>query len=1009
MKLDKHLLGAAGIVGATVCLITLTWIGTLGAIHAQGQENAARVEAALANQALSFNEQINQQFVTLDQTLRILVTAYERNPPGFDLDAWREQAVALNGLSRDMILADEIGVVRQSSVAAAVNQTVADEDYFQALSKPADPADRTFIGSATTGAIAPEWHMNVSRAVHHPDGSFAGVIAVDYRTASITGLFGQTDLGPGALDAVVGLTDGKLRAALGPAAIGANASIDGTPVFAAILHGSHGIWVGASPIDGVTRLHAFRRLSNQAWAVIVAVDQQEAMRPAAIWRRQSDLFAGCITVALAGMALLLLQSRRQERLRAAALVEDRAVLASANTQLEVARAVAAAKAEQLEATLGGMSDGVSMFDAQMCLVAWNEGFPEVAGVPADILRVGLPIEEILRAQVIGGQFGKVDDMEAEITRRMLRLRSAQFGVVQRQRPDGHTIELRRNSLPEGGFVTLYADITDHKRAEAALREARATAEEATAAKSRFVAIVSHEIRTPLNALLNSLQLLADSVLAPAQRSLLAMARQSGDALFGLVNDILEMAQIEAGKLMIRPTRFDLPRLLASSVEMFQAQAAERGITLRVRVGEAAPAALLADAGRLRQVLLNLLSNALKYSTGAEIWLEARPGQTAQDAVRLLVKDGGPVIEAAARARLFQPFSRLQQPAGDGLIGSGLGLSICQELVTLMGGAIGCEPWTTQDGQQGNAFWMSLPASALLVWPAVAAASALPGQAFGNQPRRRLPRTRVLLVEDVAANQVITATLLRRAGHMVDIAPSGQAAVDAMKQSPYDLVFMDIFMPGMNGHEATATIRSLAEPARSRPIIALTADASPEDEIVIRASGMDGMLSKPVSVDQLIGVLHAHVWCGHRLGDAVCGIDPAALAGRKGGRPGQVEGDDIAPVLAADRILEIRANLPPQTVVTLVEACLVDLDHRLPALQHAFATGSIGAITVHAHAMVGMAAGYGMSALETSLRAIMAAARAGDTTALGPDAIARVESDLAAPARALREMLQDALA
>ncbi len=822
-------------------------------------------------------------------------------------------------------------------------------------------------------------------------------------------MFGQADLGPGALDAVVSLNDGKLRAVLGPAMIGANASIDGTPIFAAIQRANHGIWIGRSPIDRLTRLHAFRRLPNHAWAVIVAVDQQEAMRPAAIWRRQSDLFAGCITMALAGMALLLLQSRRQERLQAAALAEDRAVLASANTELEVARAVAATKAEQLEATLGGMSDGVSMFDARMCLVAWNEGFPGVAGVPADILRVGLPIEEILRAQVLGGQFGEVDSTEAEIARRMRRLRSGSFAVVQRQRPDGHTIELRRNSLPEGGFVTLYADITEHKRAEAALREARAAAEEATAAKSRFVAIVSHEIRTPLNALLNALQLLADSVLAPAQRSLLAMARQSGDALFGLVNDILEMAQIEAGKLMIRPTRFDLPRLLASSVEMFQAQAAERGITLRVLVAEAAPAALLADAGRLRQVLLNLLSNALKYSTGTEVWLEAQPARTATDAVRLLVKDGGPVIEATARARLFQPFSRLQQSASEALIGSGLGLSICRELVTLMGGAIGCEAWTTPDGRQGNAFWMSLPASALLVRPAVAAVALPPGQGFGNQPRRRLPRSRILLVDDVVANQVITATLLRRAGHMVDIACNGQAAVDAVKRLPYDIVLMDIFMPGMNGHEATATIRSLAEPARSRPIVALTADASPEDEIVIRASGMDGMLSKPVSLDQLIGALHAHVWRGHRLGDAVCGIRLAAPAGREGGWPVPVEADITGPVLAADRILELRANLPPRTVATLVEACLADLDHRLPALQHAFATGSIGAITVHAHAMVGMAAGYGMSTLETSLRAIMAAARAGDTTALGPDAIAQVESDLAAAARALREMLQDALA
>ncbi len=188
MKLNKHRLGAAGIVGAMLCLITLTWIGTLRAIHAQGQENAARVEAALANQALSFSEQINQQIVTLDQTLRILVAAYERNPSGFDLQTWRAQAVALSSLGGAMILADENGAVRQSSIAAAVNQSVTAEDYFQALAKSADPADHTFIGSTTISGILRQPHMNVARALRHTDGSFAGVIAVEYRTTAITEL-----------------------------------------------------------------------------------------------------------------------------------------------------------------------------------------------------------------------------------------------------------------------------------------------------------------------------------------------------------------------------------------------------------------------------------------------------------------------------------------------------------------------------------------------------------------------------------------------------------------------------------------------------------------------------------------------------------------------------------------------------------------------------------------------------------------------------------------------------
>ena len=238
-----------------------------------------------------------------------------------------------------------------------------------------------------------------------------------------------------------------------------------------------------------------------------------------------------------------------------------------------------------------------MVDANLCLVEWNTQFPVTAGVPWEILRVGLPMEEILHAQVRTGQFGRIANPQAEVDRRMARLRVAPFGVVQRQRPDGHTIELRRNRLPDGGFVTLYTDITEQKRAEEALRSAQAEAEAANAAKSRFVAIVSHEIRTPLNTLLNTVRLLSDSELAPAQQSLLAVARQSGDALDGLISDILDMSQIEAGKLSIRPSLFDLRLLLEGCVDMFAAQAAEKGVRFQVDIADGVPGILLTDPSR----------------------------------------------------------------------------------------------------------------------------------------------------------------------------------------------------------------------------------------------------------------------------------------------------------------------------------------------------------------------------------------------------------------------------
>jgi signal transduction histidine kinase/CheY-like chemotaxis protein len=1021
MKPDKHFVAAACVVIATACLIALTWVGTMQLVQAERADNTVRVQAVLANQALTFSEQVNRQILALDQTLRMLATAWAANPNGFDLSAWRDQALVLNGLSRDMVLTDENGIIRQSSVNEAIGRNASGLDYFRTLADPSATGDALYIGPAAIDGIMRQWHLNVALALRRPDGSFAGVIDTDYRIAAITDVLNETNLGAGALLALVGLEDGKLRGAVGPASIDPGASISDTAMFAAIRPADSGIWTGPSASDAVQRIHAFRHIPGRNLAVVVAMNETAAMRPATVWREDAETFAGFITVLLAGLALVLVRGRRLARRRDALVVENRAALAAANAQFEVARALASAKTEQLEATLAGMTDGVSMFDAHLCLVEWNVRFPGLAGVPPEILRGGLPMEEILRAQIRSGQFGSVSDPEAEVERRMARLWAAPFGVLQRQRPDGRTVELRRNRLPDGGFVTLYADVTDQKRIGQALREATEAATIANAEKSRFVAIVCHEIRTPLNALLNTIRLLSDSVLAPAQQSLLAMARQSGDVLFGLISDILDLSRMEAGKLPIRPSLFELRPLLDSCVEMFAAQAAERGISLHVAIAEGTPETLLTDPARLRQVQINLLSNALKYADPGSVWLTAARGDGAHEALRLTVKDAGPVIAPDARERLFRPFSRLDRPEGEDPVGTGLGLSICLQLVTLMGGEIGCDTWTSDDGRAGNAFWITLPAAALPVrtasWPSDApAALDLAGSpepetpAFGIpagtvRPRRRpSPRTRILLTEDIVANQVVTATLLRREGHHVDIAASGPAAIRAIQAAPYDLVFMDIFMPTMSGQEATQVIRGLPEPARSTPIIAVTANVGAEDEAMFRAAGMDGILGKPVSLAELLGALDRFVWSAPM--ETVAAPPPADSGPAASAKPGQ---SGAMPVLATERIDELQTNLPPETFAGLVEACLVDMDHRLPALRRALAAGAPGAVAAHAHALVGMAAGYGMAALEVRLRAIMAAARTGDLAPLGPAVAAELESDFTEAARTLREMLRKAAA
>lgn len=1004
MKPDKHFFTAVGLVLAGGLLIALTWIGTIRAIQAQNDENMARVRANLTNQALSFAEQINRQILAIDQTLRIIVGAWQTDPRHFDLETWRNQAEVLTGLSRDMVLTDEHGIIRQSSVADAVNQNASGLDYFRVLAQQSDPNDHLYIGPATIDGVMRTWHMNLARTLRYPDGSFAGVLDADYRVSAITDVFAQTDLGPNAFITLIGLDDGKLRGAVGPAASSPDSSIADTEMFATIRNHETGTWTGPSATDAIRRIHAFRRLPGHNLSVVVAMDEAEAMRPAAIWRADATFFASLITILLGTLVALLIQGIYLTRKREIAMAANGASLAASNAQLEVARALAAAKAEQLEVTLSGMTDGVAMIDANLCLAEWNNRFPEIEGVPAEILRVGLPVEEMIRTQIQNGQFGLVPNPEAEVERQLARMRATSQGVQQRTRPDGHTIEMRRNRLPDGGFVTLYSDITEHKQAEEALRGARETAERASNEKSRLVAVVSHEIRTPLNALLNTMRLLSDGELGQTQKSLLSMALQSGEGLAELLNDILDFSQMEAGKLTIRPTMFELRPLLEGCTETFSSQAAGRGMRLQSSVGEGVPPMLNTDPARLRQVLLNLVSNAVKYSNPGDVWLTAETSARPGEALRIAVQDDGPVIPPEARATLFRAFTRLDRPQDAAAGGTGLGLAICHHLVTLMGGKIGCEVWRSAEGKTGNVFWVTLPPS-VVAGPIVAAPAA--GVQATALQRRRPPRTRVLLTEDVLANQLVTATLLRREGHYVDIAASGEEALEALRSTPYDIVFMDIYMPGMGGLAATRAIRGMTEPMRSVPVIALTGSVSAEDEESFANAGMDGVMPKPVSPADLIEALEQIVWLRHAAAAAAPASEPAppdatvaAMVMPAAPSPPQ----NRHSLLATERIDELRSNLAAETFSTLMEECLVDLDGRMPPLRRALRTNAPAAVNAHAHAMAGLAASYGMAALEARLRTLMAVARADKLDTLSPNTIQELDAEVAETARQLRELL-----
>ncbi|HLB96663.1 MAG TPA: PAS-domain containing protein, partial [Acetobacteraceae bacterium] len=965
-------------------------------------------------------EQVRRQLLALEQTLRFLRREQEANPSGFDLAAWAAQATLLSEISGTLFLVDDEGIVRGASGPAAASLPtgldIGSTPMLRALLAQSDTSDRMYIGPATEGQLAPGWHIDIAQRLRHPDGSFAGAIGITAPTSRFAGFFRDAHLQPDDMIALVGTGDDRLRVEVGSVPVVPDANLRDSAMLLAMQEMPDGEWIGPSAPDGIERIHAFRRVPGRDLAVVVGVERNAALAAVATWALGAEFFAGGITALVLLIAGLLLRELRARHRRTESEDKEHSRLSASNAELEVAKAHGDAKTAQLEATLAGMTDGVAMVDANHCLMEWNDLFPEISGVPPELLRVGVSMEEMIRAQAEAGEFGPVE-VEVEVARRMRLLRSGRVAETnERARPDGRIIELRRNHLPDGGMVTLYTDITARKQVETALRAARAAAEEASAAKARFVAIVSHEIRTPLNALLNSLHLLADGETIATRRMLIDLARQSGDALLALINDILDMTRLEAGQLALRRSVFALRPLLTGVLEMLRPLAAQRGITLHLALDAAMPHLLFTDPVRLRQVLLNLLSNAARYAAPGEVLLLAEspplesPGFESTSfestdietvgidtvpVLRLAVRDQGPALLPAERARLFQPFSQLDQPGAEVQPGSGLGLAICRLLATLMGGAVGCETVELspmgQARRTGNEFWMSLPIAPLP--PDTPTPDALTSTGRSPAAPPALPRSRILLVEDVIASRVVMARLLRRAGHMVDTVVSGEAAIADVSRQPYDVVLMDLHLPGIGGIDAARQIRMMPGPAGTVPIIALTATTSPEDTVHCRAAGMNGLVTKPATVMEVLAAIGTHAWPG-RVAPAP---EQAAAARSPADKP-------AVPVLATARLDELRRHLAPAVLGKLVEDGLLDLQQRLPALRDALGGGDPAAILSVAHAMAGVAGGYAMAALDMRLRAVMEAARrhnAAAAVAMAED----LELDLAQAAAALRDSLR----
>lgn len=620
-----------------------------------------------------------------------------------------------------------------------------------------------------------------------------------------------------------------------------------------------------------------------------------------------------------------------------ALERNREALAASNQELERrvverTRALEASEAS-LRALISAVPEGIVSYDLDGTIRSFSQAAEDMFGwSSADI--VGRSITQIVP-----------DALKAANT---------PLTDLRGRRWDGEAfpLDMSVNRAEIDGvqvLVVVLRDVTERNRTQEDLRRARDAAEAASRVKSDFLAMMSHEIRTPMNGILGMVQLLSDTGLNPVQLDYAETIHGSANALLAVLNDILDFSKLETGHFNLEDSAFDPARVVSQVVQLMDLRAREKQLKLSLNLAPGLPPVVMGDPGRLRQVLLNLLSNALKFTERGAITvsLTVEAASAGQIGLRFAVSDTGIGIPREAQPRLFQKFEQVDGTISRRFGGTGLGLAISRRIIDLMGGEIGLD---SEEGK-GSTFWFAvnfpLRADGAMKPPLP------PGELVAERPSLAPPRLRVLLVEDDSVSRKVACTFLDRLGHTAVVAEDGLGAVarvSAEGAQAFDVILLDLQLPDMDGFSCVTALRALDEDAGAIPVIALTASASAEDVTRTQQHGFLGLLPKPLIESDLKAMLRK-----------------VAEARASAGAPG---------VLNEATLAALEGALGSEGMRHLIAMFITDARALAQSIVQAVASGEVSRIDGLTRELHETAAQFGLDGVRAEARALGAALRDG---------------------------------